>query len=134
MTTDFATAILQSPGFWKFLGVVWDIIVLLIPVLLALISWRLWVHYVQRLFIYKMKWVTLQVKVPKEVFKTPQAMEFFFVNALYQAGGTKTLINRFWEGKVRTWFSLGTRTVAIYPLPARKSRPRTSSRNSRIST
>jgi hypothetical protein len=75
------------------------------PLLVGLIAWRAWVHYIRRLYIFNMKWSLLQVTIPREVSKSPQAMELF-INSLYQTAGTATFYHKYWLGNVRNWFSL----------------------------
>lgn len=76
------------------------------PLLLALLSWKLWIHYVNINFLSSMKWILLEVRIPKDVYKSPLAMEIALGNALYQTGGTGTWFAKYWEGKLRNWFSL----------------------------
>src|SRR3990172_9960021 len=106
MQGDTASLILISPAFLAVLNFIWKVIIFLIPVFLGILAWKLWVHYVRRNNISRMKWATLQIRVPRDVFKTPQAMEIFVTNALYQTFGTNTWVKKYWEGNVRTWFSL----------------------------
>ncbi|HXK35267.1 MAG TPA: hypothetical protein VJ103_02080 [Candidatus Paceibacterota bacterium] len=73
---------------------------------LALLAWKVWIQFINRAFINSLKWVLLEVRIPKEVFKSPLAMELVLINAFHQSGGTGTWYNRWWEGKVRQWFSL----------------------------
>jgi hypothetical protein len=65
----------------------------------------MWVRYVRTQWIYEQEKVLLEVKLPQETLKSPLAMELVLL-ALYQTGGEGTPINRYWEGKVRPWFSL----------------------------
>ena len=106
VTPDYLTQILNNPTVLSALDFLWKVFVFLLPVFLGILAFRLWVHYIQRLFVSSIKWSTLQVKIPRDVFKTPQAMELFIVNALYQTFGTNTWVKKYWEGRVRTWFSL----------------------------
>jgi len=76
-----------------------------LPVLSGIIFWRLWVDYRQFLFLSKKERILLEIKLPKEITKTPVAMELF-LNTLFQTGGESTFIKRYWEGSVRPWFSL----------------------------
>jgi hypothetical protein len=76
------------------------------PFLLAFFAWKAWSHYVNRENISKLEWVLLDIKIPREVFKSPEAMELFFANALYQTGGVGTWYQRWWQGNVPAWFSL----------------------------
>ncbi len=76
-----------------------------LPFILAVIAWESWHHYVHTLFISKMKWANLQITIPKEIHKSPLAMEIVFGNAFHQAG-IPNWYERTWIGKVRPWFSL----------------------------
>lgn len=80
------------------------ILVIVIPFLVQL-SWYLWLNYIQIQFLRSIKWVLLEVKPPKDVFKSPQAMELV-INALYQTGGTGTWFDRLWKGNLRNYFAL----------------------------
>ncbi|MDB5254855.1 MAG: hypothetical protein JWL92_231 [Candidatus Nomurabacteria bacterium] len=89
-----------APSFWQ--GVIGLIIA--VP-LLVYLAWHLWVSYVQTLFIGSIKWTLLEVKPPKEVFKSPLAMELV-LNSLYQTGGHGNWLQKYWQGAVRNWFAL----------------------------
>lgn len=52
------------------------------------------------------KWILLEIKVPKDVFKSPAAMEIFLSNAIHQTSGMATWVNRWWVGNVHPTFSL----------------------------
>ncbi len=77
-----------------------------LPISLIFISWHLWLHYVRRSYLNSINWVLLEIGLPRDVFKSPQAMEVFFTTALYQTGGVGTWFHRYWLGKVPTWHSL----------------------------
>lgn len=72
---------------------------------LAIIWWRQWVRHVQATFLNSIKWIMLEVQLPRDVFKSPLAMEIV-LNAIHQGGGTSNNYAKFWDGKVRNWFSL----------------------------
>ena len=77
----------------------------LMPISLSIWALRLWHHYRQERFIVGIKWVLLEIQVPRDVIKSPAAMELFFSNALYQKSN-----KGFWEvyiqGAPWFWFSL----------------------------
>ena len=77
----------------------------LMPLPLAYIAFNLWHHYKQEKFIMGIKWVLLEIQVPREVIKTPAAMELIFSNAFYHKS-----LKGFWEeymiGAPWLWFSL----------------------------
>lgn len=76
-----------------------------LPILLIIIGWKLWVRYIRSLFWSKQKRILLEIKLPKEITKSPIAMELF-LTALHQTGREGTWYAKFWEGKTRPWFSL----------------------------
>ena len=75
------------------------------PFLFGAVFWHEWVHYIQERHRSNMKWVILEVKLPKEIHKTPIAMEIV-LNSLYQMGGSIVWWDKYWKGKVKDWFSL----------------------------
>ena len=74
-------------------------------VIVAIVAWNVWLSYIQTEFLRSIKWVLLEIKPPKEVHKSPQAMELV-LNALYQTGGTGTWYDKYWKGNLRNYFSL----------------------------
>lgn len=64
-----------------------------------------WVAYVRQEFFEKEGSILLQIRIPRDVTKTPEAMELL-LNGLHQTGGESTWIDRLWKGKTRAWFSL----------------------------
>lgn len=85
-----------------------QIVIAISPIILAfilfVIFWPLWVNYVRSDFIFNLKYTTLEVKLPKEMFKSPLAMEVF-LNALHNTsdGGR---FAQFWKGEKRPTYSL----------------------------
>lgn len=75
-----------------------------LPLILGFIFVKLWMRYVRAKWLTGMKWVLLEIKLPREIFKTPLAMEVV-LNSLYQtsAGGWH---EKYFKGRVRNWFSL----------------------------
>jgi hypothetical protein len=58
---------------------------------LARLSWFLWNHYSEQSSISSINWVLLEIMPPREVLRSPRAMELFFTNALFHS---------------KVWFSL----------------------------
>ncbi len=74
------------------------------PLLLGFIFYEIWMRYSRTVFISKLEPVLLEIKVPKEVNKSPAAMEVV-LSGLYQTfSGTLTLA--YLKGFTRAWFSL----------------------------
>ncbi len=76
-----------------------------LPIVLAMVAWRSWILYVRSLFIFKLDFVLLEIKLPQEILKSPLAMETFLMS-IYQTGQETTFIDRNWKGQVRPYFSL----------------------------
>lgn len=73
--------------------------------LLGYIAWKLWMHYIRQNFISGIDWVLLEIIPPRDVLRSPKAMELFITNGLYHfsnKGGRET----YWQGAVWFWFSL----------------------------
>ena len=76
-----------------------------VPASLGVIAWRMWIRYKQALFLDKLKFVLLDIKVPKDVSKSPLAMEIV-LNALFMTFGESTWYDTIVLGKIRPDFSL----------------------------
>ncbi|MCX6758050.1 MAG: hypothetical protein NTZ44_04185 [Candidatus Nomurabacteria bacterium] len=74
-------------------------------VFLGWVAWIFWRHYVQQHYLSGMIYVLLEIKPPREVLRSPKAMELFFTNALYHLS-VKGLLEKYWLGAVWYWFSL----------------------------
>lgn len=77
----------------------------LMPIPLTYIALHLWHHYRQERFIMGIKWVLLEVHVPREVIKSPAAMELILSNAFYHKSG-KGFWEQYVQGAPWFWFSL----------------------------
>lgn len=86
---------------FKWIGYTWF---LWVPIALVFLFWDTWVGYVQMSFITSRKFVMLEVKIPREVTKSPKAMESIFagIHGTSRAGNMK---ERYWDGWVTPWFS-----------------------------
>ena len=76
-----------------------------IPVFLIIFLLDLWLGYIQALFFAKQEYTLLEIKLPREIFKSPKAMEFF-LGGLYQPFGEGNWHLKWWKGSTRPWFSL----------------------------
>lgn len=74
------------------------------PFFLGYLFWHQWMHFVQGYFMSRTNWVLLEVKIPKETFKSPLAMEIV-LNALYQTSAGNWY-DKTWKGKIKDYFSL----------------------------
>ncbi len=76
-----------------------------LPVMLFIMFWRRWIHFVRFQFWFSQPMVLLHVELPAEVEKSPQAMEVI-LTGLWNSGGETTFIARMWEGKFRATTTL----------------------------
>ena len=79
------------------------------PVWILVISfiavWRVWVWYIQSLYLSGRHPVLLEMKIPRDIFKSPRAMELAITNFNVSSGET-TFLHRGWKGQVRPYFSM----------------------------
>lgn len=74
------------------------------PIALAIGAWRVWVWYIQSLYLSKRKSILLEMKIPREITKSPRAMELALTSFSLSSGET-TFYHRAWKGQVRPMFS-----------------------------
>jgi hypothetical protein len=77
----------------------------LMPFPLAYVAYNFWHHYRVERFIVGIKWALLEIQVPREVNKSPAAMELIFSNAFYHKS-MKGFWEEFIQGAPWLWFSL----------------------------
>lgn len=73
--------------------------------ILGYMAFKMWLHYIRQDFISGIQYVVLEVVPPREVERSPKAMELFLTNALYHfsnKGGKE----QYWQGAVWFWHSL----------------------------
>ncbi|MDD4804208.1 MAG: hypothetical protein PHN69_03460 [Candidatus Pacebacteria bacterium] len=73
------------------------------PFILVYFFWTIRFNWLTMKFVEKQKNCLLQIKLPKEILKSPAAMEIFF--AQLTPGGAGTYYEAFIDGKTRPWFS-----------------------------
>ncbi len=91
-----------GPGL-KFLGTALWIVV---PVILVFIFLDIWLFFKRLAYKNSIVWKTLELKIPRDIIKSPKAMEYIFsaMHASYSFG------IKFWDkwlkGEVENWYSL----------------------------
>lgn len=75
-----------------------------LPIALYIGAFKIWVWYGQSLYLAGRKPVLLEVRMPREITKSPRAMEIVFT-AFSLSAGEATFIARGWKGQVRPFFS-----------------------------
>lgn len=87
--------------FWSVMGEVWWLV---LPVVLFGIFSNLWLFYLRLVSLQKMSWSMLEIHIPREVLRTPKAMEQIFA-ALAAIWPGVTFFEKWWAGKVVGWMS-----------------------------
>ncbi len=77
---------------------------IVLAVLLMIIFKDLWIDYVQAKNFLGMKYCVVEIKLPKDTFKSPAAMEIFFTALHNTADGTHYA--QYWRGETRPWYSV----------------------------
>ncbi len=97
-----------------------------LPLMLLNLAWGNWLDYIRRHWIKSQGATLLEIRLPKEVFKSPAAMELV-LHGIFEPAAPGTMSDAFWEGKLRDWFSLeivslgGQVRFFIWTLPKWKS-------------
>lgn len=86
---------------WDFLGLWW----LWLPVLLLVMFIEIWKGYLHHRTVSAVKWLMLEVKVSRDIEKTPKAMEQIF-SGLHGVQTKIKFLDTYWKGKIQDWFSL----------------------------
>lgn len=71
---------------------------------LAVLFIELWVKYLEIKAIKKIKWLLLEIKIPRDIEKTPKAMEQVF-SGLHGILSKVKFLDKYFIGKVQGWFS-----------------------------
>lgn len=75
-----------------------------LPVILIYWTAHLWRYYVRSKFIRKIPWTLLEIKIPREINKSPRAMEV--VTGVFFQTWAGNRLQQIFRGWVRAWFSL----------------------------
>ena len=76
-----------------------------LPVAMLIGFYEIWVWYARANYIFRTKAVLLEMKIPREITKSPRAMETALTQFWMMAGET-TFFMRVFMGQVRPWYSL----------------------------
>ena len=95
---------LISTELWPLVGKYLLIVLpIFIPLVLLYALWVIRFKWITMKFIETQKTCLLEIRLPKEITKSPAAMEIFFSHLA--AGGAGNLGEAFLDGKTRPWFS-----------------------------
>lgn len=74
-------------------------------VVLFFLARSLWLAYVQEYYIRRNPYVLLEIRIPRELRKSPKAMEQVFSSIHALRNSASNLKETWWEGEVTLWFS-----------------------------
>ncbi len=77
----------------------------LLPVVFLITAFRAWLYYKRSAYWRGMGDVLLELKFPREIFKSPLAMELV-LNQMHQTADEGNWYFKYWKGQTRSWFSL----------------------------
>lgn len=80
--------------------------ILILLVILTKIFEQTWLFYRQSRYKNAFKWTLLEIKIPREVMRTPRAMEQFFMNIHGLRNAPGDLLEKYIDGEVTLWWSL----------------------------
>ncbi len=66
----------------------------------------LWLFWRQELFKNSTEWILLELRMPREIKKSPQAMEQVFASLHSLRNAPTDIKEKYWDGEVTRWFSL----------------------------
>lgn len=103
-TITSVTKVFQTTFVPEVIQVIIAIAPIMVVVLLGKIFWELWVDYVRGDQFLGKKYVVLELKLPKDTWKSPKAMEVFFNSLHNDKDGS--FFAKYWKGETRPWYSL----------------------------
>ncbi len=87
------------------LNLVQDVLWIAIPVFLFLYIWNHRMKVIKKEHLKSIKWKTLELRIPKEVLKSPKAMEQVFAALHATYSGKIKGYDKYMKGKVQSWMS-----------------------------
>ncbi|HET9641693.1 MAG TPA: hypothetical protein VFP46_02500, partial [Candidatus Paceibacterota bacterium] len=95
----FPYEVLSALSIALYLAPVW------LPILIVSGAWHLWIILRRSEYIASRSWNLLEIKLPRNLVKTPLAMETVLSNIHYKKGESNWY-QLYWLGQVRPWWSL----------------------------
>ncbi|HQJ83998.1 MAG TPA: hypothetical protein PLE07_02160 [Candidatus Paceibacterota bacterium] len=89
---------------WYWISLALPFTVFFLPFVLAYALWESYLAFIRERYINKEERILLEVKIPKEISKSPAAMELL-MHVFYQTYEGE-LVDQYIKGTVRSWFSL----------------------------
>lgn len=84
--------LLQTMGIAIALAPIW------LPIISFLLFFEFWMYYIQKFFVLEQGRVSLEIRLPQEIFKSPVAMEAVLTQ-LWQTASPDNHVQTYWDGK-----------------------------------
>lgn len=78
--------------------------IFIVLIVLIIVAWNLWLTYINKVYLKTIDWIILEIKPPRDVFKSPAAMELV-LNTLF-GGGAGNWYEKYWKGELAQYYSL----------------------------
>ena len=79
---------------------------LILPFFVFFLFWNLRMIYIRTRYVKSIEWSMFEIKVPKEILKTPKAMEQVFSSLIATYSFGLTSVEKYIDGKTELWLSL----------------------------
>ncbi|MBI4193215.1 MAG: hypothetical protein HY536_01150, partial [Candidatus Colwellbacteria bacterium] len=100
MFQDFGTVVLDATR--PVLGALWPFIALIVLFPLFLSTWKFWR---QMRFEHHIKWVLLEIHIPRIIEKSPRAMEQVLAAIYTLRNAPGQFAEHYWHGEVTRWYT-----------------------------
>lgn len=87
------------------ISIVITVVLLILLIMFFRLLRQIWLFYKQSLFKKNIEWSFLELKIPREVLKTPRAMEQFFINLHSLKNAPGDWKEKYIDGEVPLWWS-----------------------------
>ncbi|MEX0919183.1 MAG: hypothetical protein WDZ64_00335 [Parcubacteria group bacterium] len=98
------SSLLEPEFYTRVLSFLWSLWPVILPIFLLSLGLNTWLSYKRREWIQNQGSVLLEIKLPREILKSPKAMEMVLEGIYEPASGN--LGDAYLKGRVRDWFSL----------------------------
>jgi hypothetical protein len=76
-----------------------------LPIFIGTSLYLTWIHFIRYQFWFRRETGLLEIQLPQEITKSPEAVEVF-LNSIYSTGGETTFVHRIWNGSFKVTWSL----------------------------
>lgn len=76
----------------------------LLPIVLGVATWNLYLYYIRFNWVKKLDRILLEIKLPKEVAKSPLGIEVM-LSGMHQPGDGN-MVDKYIKGRLRSWYTL----------------------------